>query len=281
MAKPTGAQVVAQALQYAQEKRSYQEMDCQAMIEAAVRACGGKMDYAGSNAMARAVTGLTPLSEAEKAGLQLGMALFIHEDGGTYPAKYHADGLGNFSHVGLYAGENALVDVDKKGRERACNVVHSSSSMGRVAGSTLANGWTHAGYFKEIDYGDAGTSAGEAADGQQVHGTGAQHATLRKGSKGAEVRTLQELLNTMAYGLDVDGIFGKATEAAVRDFQQISGLDVDGIVGVKTWAALESEQESADSGTYTVTIRGLDAAAASYLLECYPGAAMAEDGLIG
>lgn len=42
MAKPAGAQVVAQALQYAQEKRSYQEMDCQAMIEAAVRACGGR-----------------------------------------------------------------------------------------------------------------------------------------------------------------------------------------------------------------------------------------------
>ena len=145
MAKPTGAQVVAQALQYAQEKRSYQEMDCQAMIEAAVRACGGKMDYTGSNAMARAVTGLMPLSEAKKAGLQVGMALFIHEDGGSYPAKYHADGRGNFSHVGLYAGENALTDVDKKGRERACNVVHSSASMGRVAGSTLANGWTHAG----------------------------------------------------------------------------------------------------------------------------------------
>lgn len=280
MAKPTGAQVVAKALQYAQEKRSYQEMDCQAMIESAVRACGGKMDYAGSNAMARAVTGLIPLGEAEKAGLQVGMALFIHEDEGTYPAKYHADGLGNFSHVGLYAGENALTDVDKKGRERTCNVVHSSSSMGRVAGSTLANGWTHAGYFKEIDYGDVSTFAGETADGQQGQSTGSQHATLRKGNKGAEVRTLQEMLNTMAYGLEVDGIFGKATEAAVRDFQQISGLEVDGIAGVKTWAALESEQESTGSGTYTVTIRGLDAAAASYLLECYPGAAMAaEDGL--
>ncbi|MDO4837865.1 MAG: peptidoglycan-binding domain-containing protein [Clostridia bacterium] len=279
MAKPTGAQVVAQALKYAQEKRSYQEMDCQAMIEAAVRACGGKMDYAGSNAMARAVTGLTSLSEAEKAGLQVGMALFIHEDGGTYPEKYHGDGLDNFSHVGLYAGENALTDVDKKGRERTCNVVHSSSSMGRVAGSTLANGWTHAGYFKEIDYGDADTSAGGTADIQQTQGTGAQHTTLRKGSKGTEVRTLQELLNTMAYGLEVDGIFGKATEAAVRGFQQISGLEVDGIVGAKTWAALDSTQESAGSGTYTVTIQGLDAATAAYLLECYPGAAKAEEGL--
>lgn len=266
MAKPTGAQVVAQALQYAQEKRSYQEMDCQAMIEAAVRACGGKMDYAGSNAMARAVTGLMPLSEAKKAGLQVGMALFIHEDGGSYPAKYHADGLGNFSHVGLYAGENALTDVDKKGRERACNVVHSSASMGRVAGSTLANGWTHAGYFKEIDY------------GTQVQQSTMKHSTLRKGSKGAEVRALQKLLNALAYGLDADGIFGKATEAAVCDFQKINGLSVDGIVGTQTWAALEGAQESTDSGTYTVTIRGLDAATAAYLLECYPGAASAEGG---
>ncbi len=279
MKKPTGTQVVSQALQYAQEKRSYEEMDCQAMIESAVRACGGKMDYAGSNAMARAVTGLTTLSEAEKAGLQVGMALFIHEDGGTYPAKYHADGLGNFSHVGLYAGENALTDVDKKGRERTCNVVHSSSSMGRVAGSTLANGWTHAGYFQEIDYGTADTAAGEAAEEQLPSSAGAQHETVRRGSKGADVRTVQTLLNTLAYGLEVDGIFGKATEAAVRDFQKISGLEVDGIVGIRTWAALEGAQGDAYIGTYTVTISGLDAATASYLLECYPGAARAEDGL--
>lgn len=105
-----------------------------------------------------------------------------------------------------------------------------------------------------------------------------KHSTLRKGSKGAEVRALQKLLNALAYGLDADGIFGKATEAAVRDFQKINGLSVDGIVGTQTWAALEGAQESTDSGTYTVTIRGLDAATAAYLLECYPGAASAEGG---
>ena len=58
-------------------------------------------------------------------------------DGGDYPTKYHADGLGNFSHVGLYAGEDALIDTDKYGKPRSCNVVHSSATMGRVAGSTL------------------------------------------------------------------------------------------------------------------------------------------------
>lgn len=275
MAKPTGMQVVKQALQYVREKRSYREMDCQAMIEAAVRACGGKMNYAGSNAMARAVTGLMPLSEAKKAGLQVGMALFIHEEGGSYPTKYHADGLGNFSHVGLYAGENALTDVDKNGRERTCNVVHSSASMGRVAGSTLLNGWTHAGYFKEIACDDNDIFS-DAVETEQK--TVTQHIILRKGCKGENVLVLQKRLNTLAYGLEVDGIFGKATEAAVRDFQKIKGLGVDGIVGKQTWAALECAQENTGSDAYTVTIRGVDAATAAYLLECYPNAANVEGG---
>jgi hypothetical protein len=38
--------------------------------------------------------------------------------------------------------------------------------------------------------------------------------------------------------LDVDGIFGPNTEAAVRDFQQNENLSVDGIVGKQTWTAL-------------------------------------------
>ena len=57
--------------------------------------------------------------------------------------------------------------------------------------------------------------------------------TLRYGSKGDEVKTLQKNLNLVA-----DGIFGKLTEEAVRDFQKNQGLTVDGIVGAKTWTAL-------------------------------------------
>ena len=57
--------------------------------------------------------------------------------------------------------------------------------------------------------------------------------TIKKGSRGADVVTLQKKLNLIA-----DGIFGPITDEAVRDFQQSHNLTVDGIVGPKTWAAL-------------------------------------------
>ena len=63
--------------------------------------------------------------------------------------------------------------------------------------------------------------------------------TLKNGSKGEDVKTLQQKLNGFSgYGLTVDGIFGVKTEWAVRAFQDVMGLSVDGIVGPKTWAAL-------------------------------------------
>ena len=63
--------------------------------------------------------------------------------------------------------------------------------------------------------------------------------TLKLGSKGAEVKEVQNLLG----GLTVDGIFGKKTEAAVKAFQAANGLKVDGIVGKQTWAALLGETQ--------------------------------------
>lgn len=66
--------------------------------------------------------------------------------------------------------------------------------------------------------------------------------TLRIGSKGAEVKTLQAKLNTVCpYGLVVDGVFGAKTEAAVKDYQKHNDLSVDGIVGAKTWSKLGFE----------------------------------------
>lgn len=134
---------------------TYDEMDCQALVEHCVKQAGGKMAYSGSNDMARNAVWLGTLENAKAAGkLVPGAGMLIHEDTeANLPAKYRGDGLGDFSHVGLYVGENALTDTDKNGQKRVCDVVHSSSSMGRVAGSTLKNGWTHVMWFAEIDYG--------------------------------------------------------------------------------------------------------------------------------
>ncbi len=66
--------------------------------------------------------------------------------------------------------------------------------------------------------------------------------TLKLGSKGEDVKTLQTKLNTFCpYGLTVDGIFGGKTETAVKDFQKHNDLSVDGIVGAKTWSKLGVE----------------------------------------
>ena len=56
---------------------------------------------------------------------------------------------------------------------------------------------------------------------------------LKLGSRGNEVKLLQEKLN-----LKTDGIFGPLTEEAVKDFQRSNGLEVDGIVGNNTLSKL-------------------------------------------
>ena len=60
---------------------------------------------------------------------------------------------------------------------------------------------------------------------------------LRRGSRGEAVRVLQTALIATGYVLVSDGIFGPATEQAVRAFQKRNRLVVDGIVGPATMAA--------------------------------------------
>lgn len=61
--------------------------------------------------------------------------------------------------------------------------------------------------------------------------------TIKKGSRGQEVKHLQTYLHLMA-----DGIFGPLTEEAVKEFQKNHGLTADGIVGTKTWAVIEADE---------------------------------------
>lgn len=61
---------------------------------------------------------------------------------------------------------------------------------------------------------------------------------LRRGSRGAAVKRLQEGL-----GITADGAFGPGTEKAVKAFQEKNGLSVDGLAGPETLAALDSFEE--------------------------------------
>lgn len=62
--------------------------------------------------------------------------------------------------------------------------------------------------------------------------------TLKKGSKGGNVKELQKMLIKEGYDIGdhgVDGDFGDATESAVKSFQKDHELVIDGIVGKRTW----------------------------------------------
>lgn len=75
--------------------------------------------------------------------------------------------------------------------------------------------------------------------------------TLQLGSSGAAVTELQKKLNILGYNLSVDGSFGNATDAAVRDFQSKNGLSVDGIVGSATMAKIDEKVKEAQGGGST------------------------------
>ena len=65
--------------------------------------------------------------------------------------------------------------------------------------------------------------------------------TLEQGSSGDKVRQMQEELNVIAGAypalpkITADGIYGPATENAVREFQSVFGLPVTGTVDYRTW----------------------------------------------
>ncbi|MEU0136198.1 peptidoglycan-binding protein [Streptomyces sp. NPDC006296] len=89
--------------------------------------------------------------------------------------------------------------------------------------------WT---YYMQL----VGGSAGQA-DGLSF----TSYTVQKQGSTGSQVKALQTLLNRQGYAAGAeDGVFGAATESAVRAFQTARGLGADGVVGPKTWTAVLS-----------------------------------------
>ncbi|MER7000616.1 peptidoglycan-binding protein [Streptomyces sp. NPDC000410] len=81
---------------------------------------------------------------------------------------------------------------------------------------------------------DSGTTCAFSTDRATV---------IAQGMTGLRVSQAQCLLKEhYGYKLAVDGVFGPATDQAVRATQRCTGLDVDGKVGPRTWRALHSPQ---------------------------------------
>ena len=67
---------------------------------------------------------------------------------------------------------------------------------------------------------------------------GPEDPGLCQGMVGLDVMLLQTALTCRGHGCVVDGIFGRATEEALKGFQTEQGLAVDGICGRNTWKSI-------------------------------------------
>ena len=75
-------------------------------------------------------------------------------------------------------------------------------------------------------------------------------ALSKYGSRGQEVRTIQDKLKRWGYYTgNVDGIYGSLTVSAVKRFQQKNGLKVDGIAGTQTLNAMGIMQSSSSGSS--------------------------------
>ncbi|HEU4867073.1 MAG TPA: peptidoglycan-binding protein [Actinomycetota bacterium] len=68
------------------------------------------------------------------------------------------------------------------------------------------------------------------------------------GDQDQAVRSLQHLLNFHGATLEPDGVFGEATQAAVKEFQTAHALPEDGVVDASTWQALVTDVGNGDAG---------------------------------
>src|SRR5688572_21490512 len=67
-------------------------------------------------------------------------------------------------------------------------------------------------------------------------------AELSRGHTGDAVRALQERLNALHAAdpaLELDGVFGPKTEAALQTFQRQAGLDPRGTLGMELWLLID------------------------------------------
>ena len=101
------------------------------------------------------------------------------------------------------------------------------------------------------------TTGGTTSSGVTDESNKVTNQVLRYGDRGDVVRNLQQRLKDLGYlAGSADGVFGQATDAALRSFQTSNGLAADGIAGSKTQTVLySSSAKSYSSATDSSTLK--------------------------
>ena len=100
------------------------------------------------------------------------------------------------------------------------------------------------GNWYAVTYGDLSGYVYKTYVSLQTAPSSGSTTLLRSGSRGSAVKQLQEQLILLGYLNDrADGLFGRLTDAAVRQYQRRNGLTVDGIAGKITLGQVSAEAQ--------------------------------------
>ena len=135
------------------------------------------------------------------------------------------------------AAPTVYIEVDFHDVPRVAEWIIANTT---VIGETIAKGLCNALGVKFVP----GENTPEPVPAEKDTTLPMQVRMLKRGMKGADVKTLQAAL--IAYGYScgaagADGDFGAGTEAALKQFQTRYSLGADGIAGKGTWGKLLGE----------------------------------------
>ena len=228
--------------------------DCSGLFSWAFKKLGGYIPH-GSNSIWKGyctVSGnLSSGKRTDGNALKPGTAVFT-------------DRNGDKTHIGLFIGGTKVIEA-------------SGVDAGVCVSNISATKWKCWGELKNVNYTDD--------DNSGFPSESVWRATIRKGSKGAEVTEAQKMLYKLGYDLGkwgIDGDFGSATQAAVKEFQKDHKLAADGVIGPLTWDELEKAYKQVDGQTedrpkYTVTIPHLTKEQVDALRSNYPDSTVTEE----
>lgn len=139
-------------------------------------------------------------------------------------------------------------NIDSKYGDNTAKAVEDFQEKNRLPKSGMADSRSQELMFE----GRPRNAAGRAAEVRTLPAIAG--IVMRPGDRGDAIIDLQQRLKDQGYykGM-LDGVYGRGTEQAVRDFQKASGLRVDGKAGANTMAKLMAQPAAGDTAAQTTT----------------------------